>query len=126
MKKIIALLFAITILINVFNVPSHAALNTYGMTLARTPVNKLIRGAINCLTCLLELPASIWDVSRNKGVVSGCTLGLADGVFTSFVRLATGALDAATFIIPPYDKPLLKPEYALQSFKDKMGIPPED
>lgn len=119
MKKIVLLFFATVMLINVFTVNASAALDTRSITLARTPVNKLIRGIINCFTFFLEIPASICNVSRKKGLLLGSTLGFADGVVTSIVRLGTGTFDTATFLIPPYDKPLLKPEYAIESLKEK-------
>jgi len=96
-------------------------MDTRLMTMEKTPINKFFRGFVNTLTFLVELPASICDVTKRKGAVSGCTLGVADGIATSFVRLGTGLFDLVTFLIPPYNKPLLKPEYAIDSASDKMS-----
>jgi putative exosortase-associated protein (TIGR04073 family) len=120
MKRMILILCIIFMLANILAVDSFA-MDTRLMTLAKTPVNKLMRGLVNCLTCLVELPAAICDITKRKGPLLGSTLGVVDGIFTSFMRLGTGAFDAVTFVIPPYDKPLLKPEYAIDSAVDKMG-----
>ncbi len=125
MKKLAMGLCAIFMLTNILAVDSFA-MDTRLMTLAKTPVNKLMRGLVNSLTCLLELPASICDVTKRKGGLAGATLGVADGFFTSFMRLGTGLFDTVTFLIPPYDKPLLKPEYAIDSAVDKMSSDTSD
>ncbi len=114
MKRLILVLCAALMLANILAVDSFA-MDTRLMTLGKTPVNKLIRGLVNCFTFLVELPASICDVSTRKGALSGCTLGVADGIFTSFMRLGTGLFDTVTFLIPPYDKPLLKLERLLET-----------
>jgi putative exosortase-associated protein (TIGR04073 family) len=120
MKKLVPVLCAVFMLTNILAADSFA-MDTRLMTLAKTPVNKLIRGLVNSLTFLVEIPASICDVTKRKGGLAGATLGVADGFFTSFMRLGTGLFDVVTCPIPPYDKPLLKPEYAIDSAVDKMG-----
>jgi putative exosortase-associated protein (TIGR04073 family) len=122
MRLVILTLCAVLILAS-FPAPGRCEMDTRLTTLGNTPVNKLIRGLVNCVTFPVELPASICDVSKRKGLLSGCTLGVADGFVTSLLRLGTGLFDAVTFVIPPYDKPLLKPEYAIDSAVDKMGTP---
>jgi putative exosortase-associated protein (TIGR04073 family) len=120
MRAAILILCAVMILVNIL-AGDVFAMDSRATTVAKTPLNKLLRGLVNCLTFLVEIPASICDVSRTKGTWAGCTLGVADGLFTSLLRLGTGVFDTATFLIPPYDKPLLKPEYAVESAIDKMG-----
>jgi putative exosortase-associated protein (TIGR04073 family) len=117
MKKVALILCFLFIAANV----RAEDMDTRLTTLEKTPVNKLIRGVVNCLTFIVELPASVCDVSKRKGVLAGSTLGVADGIFTSFLRLGTGVFDTVTCLIPPYDKPILKPEYAIDSAVDKMG-----
>lgn len=85
-----------------------------------TPINKLGRGAINTVTCWAEVPAGIFSVSKRLDPLAGCTLGLVEGLFNGILRGLTGIYDAVTFIIPPYNKPLMKPEYALQSVDDSQ------
>ncbi|MFA5156978.1 MAG: exosortase system-associated protein, TIGR04073 family [Candidatus Omnitrophota bacterium] len=130
MKKLVVILCAAAMLAcaltaGVFaddTIPANN-LDTRTMTVERTPINKLVRGVVNCLTFFVEFPASICDVGKRKGLLAGCTLGVADGLVTSVARLGTGLFDTVTFVIPPYDKPLLKPEYAIDSAVDKMGTP---
>jgi len=90
--------------------------DTSDMRYEKSPLNKLGRGLINTVTCLAETPAGIYRVSKEKGEIVGITLGFVEGLFTSALRGASGIFDMATCIIPPYDKPLMKPEYALDSF----------
>ena len=122
MERINVILFAALILINILASQALGAIDTRTVTLSDTPVNKLLRGVVNTFTCLLEVPASFADITRKKGLFAGFALGLADGVATSLLRLGTGLFDVVTFLIPPYNKPLLKPEYATESFKEKTNL----
>lgn len=125
MKKLVLVFCAVLLLANIAFADDQAdvsaPMDTRLMTLENTPVNKLFRGLANCLTFIVELPASICDITKRKGPMKGATLGVVDGIFTSFMRLGTGAFDTVTFLIPPYNKPILKPEYALDSASDKIG-----
>jgi len=95
---------------------SGAKIDASDMRYEKTPLNKLGRGFINTVTCLAETPAGVYRVSKDKGEVVGLTLGFVEGLFTSVLRGASGILDMVTFVIPPYNKPLMRPEYALDSF----------
>ena len=97
-----------------------APLNAENDNYNNSPVNKLGRGVANAATCWLEVPAEICRVSEDKGPILGYTLGFVEGVFTTLFRGATGIFDAVTFIIPPYNKPLMDPEYAIDSFGDSF------
>lgn len=92
------------------------AIETQDMRYPKSPFNKLGRGALNTATCWLEVPAEVCRVSADKGPIAGYTLGLAEGFFTTLLRGATGIFDAVTFLIPPYNRPLMQPEYAVDSF----------
>lgn len=85
---------------------------TYG----KTPFNKLTRGVFNVSTFFLEVPAATMRVSKeeNNAFVGG-TVGFAQGLFTGILRLGTGVFDTVTCVIPPYNKPLMEPEFAVQS-----------
>ncbi len=85
-----------------------------------TPINKLFRGIVNTGTCWVEVPAGIYDMSNKKGAILGWTLGIATGTITGLMRGITGILDVVSFISPPYNKPWMKPEYALENFGNKM------
>ncbi|MDD5431880.1 MAG: exosortase system-associated protein, TIGR04073 family [Candidatus Omnitrophica bacterium] len=94
--------------------------NTDEVNFDKTPANKLGRGVINTATCWAEVPAEVMKMSKEKDPVVGCTLGLAVGIFNGLVRGVTGLYDAVTFVAPPYDKPIMKPEYSLKNADDKM------
>lgn len=95
-------------------------IDTNNMSYERTPLNKFGRGLVNILTCMLEVPAEAYSVSQEKDPFVGCTLGVAEGFITAFLRALSGAFDVATFFIPPYNKPLMKPEYAFGSAREKF------
>jgi len=88
----------------------------------RTPVNKLGRGMINLFTCLAEVPAEAYKVTQEKDALTGCTLGVVEGFGTAFLRGLTGLVDAVTFLFPPYDKPLMTPEYAYTDVMNKFKL----
>ena len=96
----------------------QALIDTRDMRYEKSPINKLGRGLINTVTCLIETPAGVYRVSSTKGAIVGWTLGLAEGLFTSLLRGASGILDVVTCVVPPYNKPLMQPEYAIDSFEE--------
>jgi putative exosortase-associated protein (TIGR04073 family) len=83
-----------------------------------TPIHKLERGAINIITCPLELPASMISVADQKGEIFGFAIGAAEGAFTTVFRAVSGVYDTVTFFIPPYNRPIMEPEYAIESFDE--------
>lgn len=88
---------------------------TYG----KTPFNKLTRGVFNMSTFYFEIPAGVMRVSKEKNnAFIGGTVGVAQGFFSCILRAVTGVFDTATFIIPPYNKPIMDPEYAVQSLEE--------
>jgi len=88
----------------------------------KTPLNKLGRGITNVFTCWAEVPAEFFKVSKdsNNDIVAGAAIGVPTGFALGLVRGVTGIIDAATFAIPPYDKPLMQPEFALQRTQDNF------
>ena len=134
MKKLLLIcstvIFVFLLCINIYAEEAESAnssectpgvVNTQDMRYPKSPFNKLGRGVINATTCWIEIPAEVCRVSEKKGPIVGCTLGLAEGFFTTLLRGATGIFDAVTFIIPPYNKPLMQPEYALDSFGESFN-----
>ncbi|MCU0665888.1 MAG: exosortase system-associated protein, TIGR04073 family [Candidatus Omnitrophica bacterium] len=85
----------------------------------KTPFNKMYRGLINISTSWVEIPAECFKVGSEKNPVLGVTLGAMQGCVLAVCRIVTGAFDAVTFVIPPYDKPIMKPEFALQRADQK-------
>ncbi|MFA4993527.1 MAG: exosortase system-associated protein, TIGR04073 family [Candidatus Omnitrophota bacterium] len=88
---------------------------------AGTPMHKLERGLINIVTCPIELPASMISVSNEKGQIFGFFIGTAEGLFTTLFRALSGVYDTVTFLIPSYSKPIIQPEYAIQSLENAQN-----
>jgi putative exosortase-associated protein (TIGR04073 family) len=86
----------------------------------KTALNKLERGSMNMATFWMELPASVARVSSESNPVLGVTVGAVNGVFTSAIRGLTAIFDVTTFMIPSYSKPVMKPEYAINSLDTSM------
>lgn len=103
---------------------SGVILDTNDVSYATTPLNKLSRGLINTATCWVEIPADVAKVSKETNPALGLTYGVAQGVVTGLVRGFSGLVDTVTFLIPPYNKPSMEPEYAYeradQNIKDYL------
>ena len=84
------------------------------------PINKLDRGIINSATFWLEIPAEVAKVSKEQDPLMGVTVGVVHGLVTSVVRAGSAVFDTVTFFVPPFDKPVMKPEYALNRADEKM------
>lgn len=76
-----------------------------------TPANKLGYGLTNLLTGWVEIPNHISEVSEERDMLAGITVGTIKGSVYAVGRTAAGALDAATFVFPSYDKPIMEPLY---------------
>jgi putative exosortase-associated protein (TIGR04073 family) len=97
-----------------------AMVNADDMRYGKTCFNKLGRGVINILTSPSEIPAGAFRVCREKGDFIGVTLGSFEGLFTFIIRGIIGVFDTATFLIPPYNRPIMQPEYAFQSLEQSF------
>jgi putative exosortase-associated protein (TIGR04073 family) len=84
------------------------------------PINKLDRGLINLTTFWMELPGEMAKVSNEQNPLLGVTVGTVQGLFASVVRAGSGLFDTVTFFVPPYDKPIVKPEYAYNRADEEM------
>lgn len=104
----------------IFTASSRAEIGDEDMRWGETPLHKLERGAINIITCPLELPASMLSVADEKGEIFGFFIGTAEGLFTTLFRALSGVYDTVTFLIPSYTKPIMEPEYAIQSLDNAM------
>jgi putative exosortase-associated protein (TIGR04073 family) len=89
--------------------------DTADINYQNTPVNKFGRGVVNTATCWAEIPGEFFRVSNQSDPSIGLTLGVMQGTINAILRGAVGIFDTLTFFIPPYNKPEMKPEYALQS-----------
>jgi len=89
------------------------ALDEEKVDFEKTAVNKLGRGLVNTATCWAEIPAEVARISNEKDPVIGATLGVLQGTILTIVRGASGLFDILTSPFGPYDKPLVKPDYAV-------------
>jgi putative exosortase-associated protein (TIGR04073 family) len=86
---------------------------------------KLLRGVTNVLTGWLEFPRSIYVTTRDNGPLQGLIIGPARGIFATAGRTLTGAVEAATFMIPApgFYSPLLEERPLVWSYpNDDEGI----
>ena len=74
-------------------------------------LDKLGRGLMNGATGFCEYPKQIVETSKEHNVGVGLTWGQLKGIGMGVARHGLGAYDVATFYLPPYDKPVLEPEY---------------
>jgi len=96
------------------------ALDSDYISYDNTPVRKLTRGVTNTAFCWAEIPADVAKTSKATDPILGVTYGAVKGVFTGVTRGLLGIVDTLTFFVPPYDKPLMQPEYAYTRADEKM------
>jgi len=78
-----------------------------------TAGTKLGNGLGNALTGWMEIPRKISEVSNERDAFAGITIGTLTGAVYGVGRTAAGVLDTATFVVPPYDSPIMEPNYQL-------------
>jgi len=76
-----------------------------------SPVNKGVRGIGNMATFWADIPETMNDVARRKGIIVGATGGFVKGLAVAFIRGFDGLYDTLTFALPPYDEAPSEPEY---------------
>ena len=76
-----------------------------------TPATKLGNGLTNLFTGWVEIPNHISEVSNERDMLAGITIGAIEGSVYAVGRTAAGALDTVTFVFPSYDKPIMEPLY---------------
>ena len=79
-------------------------------------LTKLGRGLANDLSFWIEVPKQIYLVSKEYDPFTGIVFGSLKGVGYALVRVSAGAFDTASFLIPPYDKPLVEPEFVFEDW----------
>ena len=78
---------------------------------ANTAVSKAGDGMINAVTCWTDIPKEVVRVNQEENVLMAATVGLGGGIFYGVTRGVSGVYDMATFGIPPYNDPVMQPEY---------------
>ncbi|MFH1593643.1 MAG: exosortase system-associated protein, TIGR04073 family [Candidatus Omnitrophota bacterium] len=74
------------------------------------PGAKLGAGLQNFLTGWMEIPSRIHEVSQEHNVLAGLTYGTLEGAAYGTGRTVAGGIDTVTFVVPPYDKPIMEPK----------------
>ncbi|MDP2922342.1 MAG: exosortase system-associated protein, TIGR04073 family [Candidatus Omnitrophota bacterium] len=82
----------------------------------KNALTKLGRGLSNAVTGVVEIPKQIYLVSKEREPVSGITYGTAKGICYGLLRTGAGVYDSLAFAFPPYDKPILEPEYVFEGW----------
>jgi len=67
---------------------------------AQDPIHKMGRGVVNVLTCWIELPRKVSQGWEEKDPLLGVGAGLVRGSGLAVARLALGAYEAVSFLIP--------------------------
>jgi len=97
-------------------------LNSQNSYKAEPQPDKVSGGLVNAATSWTDIPREVARTTREENIIIGATFGLGKGVAYSFVRGTGGAVDVAIFGMPPYDKPLLQPEYRSEAGNDGFKI----
>jgi len=97
-----------------FNSPYLETMNTGADIDEDSPANKMGIGVMNAATSWTDLPREVARVSEEDNALAGWTWGFGQGLVYGIARGVSGAIEVATFGVPPYDDPLVKPEYKVQ------------
>ncbi len=83
---------------------------------------KLVRGATNFFTAIVELPKQTILTSRNHGPV-GYVVGPIKGVGMTLYRGLIGLTETVFFMVPQpgYYDPMMEPEFVWQEWDDPRG-----
>jgi len=86
-------------------------INSEKITYQDSPMEKGGVGTINTVTAWTDVPREMVRTSDESNMLMGATLGFGKGLIYGLARGVSGVYDIATFGLPPYDEPLMKPEY---------------
>jgi len=78
---------------------------------------KLGRGLTNAASCWVEIPKQIYLVSKEREPLTGLIYGPIQGVGYTVMRAAAAVYDTALFLIPPYDQPIMDPEFVFEGWE---------
>lgn len=113
----VAILFAL-----VTTVPSFAAEMPKPESIAEKMSFKLVRGATNFVTAIVEIPKQTILTSRNHGSI-GYVVGPIKGVGMTLYRGLIGLTETVLFMVPQpgYYDPMMEPEFVWQGWDDQRG-----
>lgn len=80
-----------------------------------TPLNKASDGVLNTVTSWVEIPSNVVKTSDEYSILAGLTVGFGQGLVSGFARGVSGVYDISTATVSPYGKPLMQPNYQVDS-----------
>ncbi|MDD2751944.1 MAG: exosortase system-associated protein, TIGR04073 family [Candidatus Omnitrophica bacterium] len=89
-------------------------INAEADTYTDSPIDKMSDGVLNTTTAWTDIPRQVSKVSQEENLFAGMVVGFGEGLFNGMARGASGVIDMATCGVPPYDQPLMKPEYKVK------------
>lgn len=120
---------AVAILLNfLISIPAFATEMPKPESIAEKMSFKLVRGATNFVTAIVELPKQTILTGRNHGAV-GYVVGPIKGVGMTLYRGLIGLTEAAFFLVPQpgYYDPMMEPEFVWQGWDEQRAeLPPEE
>lgn len=100
---------------------SFMAISVAALAEENNALNKLGRGLANAVSGIVEVPKQIYLVSKEREPVTGITYGTAKGICYGLLRTGAGVYDTVTFAIPPYNEPIMEPEYAFEGWQSEVA-----
>ncbi|MFA5096237.1 MAG: exosortase system-associated protein, TIGR04073 family [Candidatus Omnitrophota bacterium] len=79
------------------------------------PIRKAGDGAMNALSSWTDIPTEVAYQTQDSNILLGLTVGLGRGIVFGVARGTAGLVDVGTSPFPPYDKPLMEPEYTVKN-----------
>jgi len=103
-------------------VPAFASEMPKPESIAEKMSFKLVRGATNFVTSIVELPKQTILTGRNHGTV-GYVVGPIKGVGMTLYRAFIGLTETIFFLVPQpgYYDPMIEPEFVWQGWDDQRG-----
>lgn len=123
------LFLAVAILLNfMVSIPAFATEMPKPESIAEKMSFKLVRGATNFVTAIVELPKQTILTGRNHGAV-GYVVGPIKGVGMTLYRGLIGLTEAVFFLVPQpgYYDPMMEPEFVWQGWDEQRAeLPPDE
>lgn len=123
------LFLAVAILLNfMVSIPAFATEMPKPESIAEKMSFKLVRGATNFVTAIVELPKQTILTGRNHGAV-GYVVGPIKGVGMTLYRGLIGLTETVFFLVPQpgYYDPMMEPEFVWQGWDEQRAeLPPDE
>ncbi|MBM3244648.1 MAG: exosortase system-associated protein, TIGR04073 family [Candidatus Omnitrophica bacterium] len=87
-----------------------------------SPADKLGTGMINAATAWADIPQQIGKTTGEHNVLVGMTYGFGKGIVSGIKRGVSAAYDMSTCGLPPYDKPMVRPEFTSDNPNQDLKI----